>query len=84
VRRRSFCPSTPSIWRGHRARCALPSVLSGVQLPADALSLHGDKQFQLLDEDGRLLAVVHVEAGRTVYDRVFPELTRRREGRGGA
>jgi hypothetical protein len=33
-------------------------------------------QFQLLDEAGTLIAVAHLEAGRTIYDRVFPELTR--------
>ncbi|TMQ12331.1 MAG: tRNA pseudouridine(55) synthase TruB [Deltaproteobacteria bacterium] len=49
-------------------------VLSGVQLPPHAFGAEGYKLFQLLDEDGRLLAVAHEEAGRTVYDRVFPEL----------
>jgi len=71
------------------ARATVPAalvaqVLSGVQLPADALGVAGDEQFKLLDETGRLLAVVHAETGRTVYDRVFPELTGRREGRPGA
>lgn len=32
------------------------------------------KRFQLLDERGQLVAIIHEEAGRTVYDRVFPEL----------
>lgn len=56
-------------------RALVAPVLSGARLPAatwDAESM----QFQLLDEDGRLLAVAHSEAGRTVYDRVFPELVR--------
>jgi len=49
-------------------------VLSGVQLPVTALGADGLSRFQLVDEDGRLLAVAHPQAGRTVYDRVFPEL----------
>lgn len=53
----------------------VPPVLSGVQLPVATWS-HEASQFQLLDERGRLLAVAHAEAGRTVYDRVFPELVR--------
>ena len=62
------------------ARVVVPAaqvaqVLSGVQLPAAAWGAEA-KQFQMLTEDGRLLAVAHVEAGRTVYDRVFPELIR--------
>jgi tRNA pseudouridine55 synthase len=55
-------------------RTLIAQVYSGVQLPAAALSAHGLEQFQLLDEDGRLLAVAHAAAGLTVYDRVFPEL----------
>jgi len=31
-------------------------------------------RFQLVDERGRLVAIVHAEDGRTCYDRVFPEL----------
>lgn len=52
-------------------------VYSGVQLPVAVLGADGLARFQLVDEDGRLLAVAHPQAGRTVYDRVFPELTRR-------
>jgi tRNA pseudouridine55 synthase len=51
-------------------------VYSGVQLPITAFGADGLERFQLLDEHGRLLAVAHPEAGRTIYDRVFPELTR--------
>jgi tRNA pseudouridine55 synthase len=51
-------------------------VFNGVQLPATAFGAAGLERFQLLDESGRLLAVAHSQAGRTVYDRVFPELTR--------
>jgi hypothetical protein len=50
-------------------------VLSGTRIPTATLGTEV-KQFQLLDEDGRLLAVAHAEDGRTVYDRVFPELVR--------
>jgi tRNA pseudouridine55 synthase len=66
----------------------IAQVLSGVQLPPNALGAEGYEVFQLLTEGGTLLAVAHADAGRTVYDRVFPELTRashgRREGRTGA
>jgi tRNA pseudouridine55 synthase len=50
-------------------------VLSGVQLPVAAWAAETDR-FQMLTEDGKLLAVAHAQAGRTVYDRVFPELFR--------
>ncbi|HMG52397.1 MAG TPA: tRNA pseudouridine(55) synthase TruB [Kofleriaceae bacterium] len=53
----------------------LAPVLSGVQLPIATWSTDSE-QFQLVDEQGRLLAVAHAELGRTVYDRVFPELVR--------
>jgi tRNA pseudouridine55 synthase len=60
-------------------RALIGSVLSGLQLPVTAwvaeLELE-TSQFQLLDESGALVAVAHAEAGRTVYDRVFPELVR--------
>jgi len=60
-------------------------VLSGVQLPLRMLAAEEYKLFQMLTEDGDLLAVAHAEAGRTVYDRVFPELvTAGRERRTGA
>ena len=59
-------------------------VLSGAPLPAGSLGLSDDKQFQLVDEAGRLIAVVHADAGRIVYDRVFPELAGGGEGPGGA
>lgn len=52
-------------------------VYSGVQRPVTAFAADGLERFQLVDEDGRLLAIAHPEAGRTVYDRVFPELSRR-------
>jgi tRNA pseudouridine55 synthase len=51
-------------------------ALSGVQfaieawgeLPAEA------ERYQLVGEDGALVAIIHFEAGKTIYDRVFPEL----------
>jgi tRNA pseudouridine55 synthase len=63
-------------------RVTVPSALvaqaySGVQLPVADLHADGLEQFQLLDEDGTLIAVAHPEHGRTVYDRVFPELRTR-------
>ena len=56
-------------------RDLVAQVLSGVQLPVATLGADGLERFQLVAEDGRLLAVAHPRAGRTVYDRVFPELT---------
>jgi tRNA pseudouridine55 synthase len=55
------------------AAARIPQVVSGLQLPVSTWGLNAT-QFQLFDEYGRLLAVAHDEAGRTVYDRVFPEL----------
>jgi tRNA pseudouridine(55) synthase len=52
----------------------LARVYSGVQLPIAALGADGLEQFQIVDEYGTLVAFAHPEAGRTVYDRVFPEL----------
>jgi tRNA U55 pseudouridine synthase TruB len=49
-------------------------VYSGVQLPVASFGVHDNEQFQLVDERGTLIAFAHPEAGRTVYDRVFPEL----------
>jgi tRNA pseudouridine55 synthase len=64
-------------------RALVAPVLSGTRLPAATWDLE-TKRFQLLDEDGRLLAVAHTEDGRTVYDRVFPELVGRGSGALGA
>ena len=49
-------------------------VRSGVQQIVDKLPAIpvGVKQFQLVEESGELLAIVHEEAGRIIYDRVFP------------
>jgi tRNA pseudouridine55 synthase len=54
----------------------LPQVWNGVQLPVAVFGADGLERFQLLDHSGRLLAIAHPDAGRTVYDRDFPELTR--------
>jgi tRNA pseudouridine55 synthase len=51
-------------------------VFNGVQLPVVAFGADGLERFQLFNEAGRLLAIAHPDSGRTVYDRVFPELTR--------
>jgi tRNA pseudouridine55 synthase len=51
-------------------------VFHGVQLPVAAFGAEGIERFQLVDERGRLLAIAHPQAGRTIYDRVFTELTR--------
>jgi tRNA pseudouridine55 synthase len=55
------------------AAARIAQVVSGLQLPVSTWGVNAS-QFQLFDESGRLLAVAHDEAGRTVYDRVFPEL----------
>ena len=57
-------------------RALVAQVQGGVQLPVTSLGAEGHAQFQLVDEAGRLLAIAHPEAGRTIYDRGFPELTR--------
>ena len=49
-------------------------IFNGVQLPPAALGAEGLEQFQMVAEDGTLLGFAHPEAGRTVYDRMFPEL----------
>jgi tRNA pseudouridine55 synthase len=64
-------------------RALVAPVLSGVQLPAATWDTIA-RRFQILDEECRLLAVAHTEAGRTVYDRVFPELVGRGSGALGA
>lgn len=55
-------------------RALVAQVYSGVQLPVNAFGADGLERFQLVDEAGQLLAIAHPQAGRTVYDRVFPEL----------
>jgi tRNA pseudouridine55 synthase len=57
-------------------RWQVAQIFNGVQLPVTAFGAEGLERFQLVDEDGRLLAIAHPQAGRTVYDRGFPELTR--------
>ena len=48
-------------------------VRNGLQLPPEAFGIAPEiyERFQLLDEDGRLVAVSHVERGKVLYDRVF-------------
>jgi tRNA pseudouridine55 synthase len=58
-------------------RALVAQVYGGVQRPVALFSADGLEQFQLVDEDGRLLAIAHADQGRTVYDRVFPELAGR-------
>ena len=55
-------------------------ALSGVQFAVEAWADLGERlpekneRFQLVDERGRLVGIVHFDAGKTIYDRVFPEL----------
>ena len=58
----------PEAMRKHALSGVQFSVESWGELPANA------EQFQLLDERGQLVAIVHFEAGKTIYDRVFPEV----------
>ncbi|HEU0031712.1 MAG TPA: hypothetical protein VFQ53_13835, partial [Kofleriaceae bacterium] len=53
----------------------LARVRAGLQLPIERLTTEAHERFQLVDEQGRLVAIVHPEAGRVIYDRVFPEYT---------
>lgn len=48
-------------------------IRSGLQLPVERFTTEKIERFQLVDEDARLLAIVHVEDGKVIYDRVFPE-----------
>jgi tRNA pseudouridine55 synthase len=58
------------------APALVAQIFNGVQLPIATFGAEGLERFQLVDEAGHLLAIAHPEAGRTVYDRGFPELTR--------
>jgi tRNA pseudouridine55 synthase len=50
----------------------LGPIRSGLQLPL--VDLSGNPEvFQILDGEGRLVAIAHGEGEKTVYDRVFPE-----------
>jgi tRNA pseudouridine55 synthase len=53
----------------------LKHALSGVQFSVETWGeLEKAERYQLLDDRGRLIAVVHFEEGKTIYDRVFPEV----------
>ncbi|MEO8706472.1 MAG: tRNA pseudouridine(55) synthase TruB [Kofleriaceae bacterium] len=49
------------------------TIWSGNPLPIEHFTSETYPLFQLLDEAGRLLAIVHSEGGRIRYDRVFPD-----------
>jgi len=51
----------------------VPKVRSGLQLPPEAFAVPPEnyEKFQLLDPDGRLVAVAHVAGTKVIYDRVF-------------
>ena len=54
----------------------VPYVRSGLQLRLDQLPpVPKTQQFQLMDEADKVVAIVHAEAGKIIYDRVFPALT---------
>jgi tRNA pseudouridine55 synthase len=48
----------------------LGPIRDGLQLPVEDLA--DLPRFQILDEHGRLVAIAHAEAGKVLYDRVFP------------
>ncbi len=58
------------------APALIDQIFNGVQLPIATFGAEGLERFQLVDESGQLLAIAHPSAGKTVYDRGFPELTR--------
>lgn len=51
----------------------VPRVRSGLQLPPELLGVPPEnyERFQLLDPEGGLVAIAHVEDHRVIYDRVF-------------
>jgi len=56
----------------------IPFVRSGLQLRLDQLPpIPESPQFQLIDEAAKVVAIVHADAGKIIYDRVFPVLTSR-------
>jgi tRNA pseudouridine55 synthase len=56
----------------------VPFVRSGLQLRLDQLPpIPETPQFQLIDEAAKVVAIVHADAGKIIYDRVFPALTSR-------
>lgn len=56
----------------------VPFVRSGLQLRLDQLPpIPETPQFQLIDEASKVVAIVHADAGKIIYDRVFPALTSR-------
>ncbi len=48
------------------------AIRSGLQLSVDAFEPHEHELFQILDTEGRLVAIAHCAANRVAYDRVFP------------
>ena len=46
-------------------------IRSGLQLATEAFPPHEHQLFQIVDEQGRLVAIAHPGAGRVIYDRVF-------------
>lgn len=51
----------------------LQRIRDGLQLPVTDFTARGHERFQLVDERGRLVAISHVELGKVIYDRVFPD-----------
>ena len=51
----------------------LPKVRNGLQMPPEAFSVAPEhyERFLLVDERGKLVALSHIEDGKTLYDRVF-------------
>jgi tRNA pseudouridine55 synthase len=60
--------TVPDAMRKHKLSGVQFAVEAWGELPATA------ERYQLVGEDGALVAIIHFEAGRTIYDRVFPEV----------
>ena len=54
------------------ATAQLALIRAGLQLPVADLGAPPDR-FQIVDDRGRLVAIAHTDAGRVIYDRVFPD-----------
>ncbi|CAN5907836.1 hypothetical protein BH11MYX2_BH11MYX2_35610 [soil metagenome] len=52
----------------------ITTIRNAVQVPLDRMGAEGHERFQLIDEDGRMLAICHAHDGKVIYDRVIADL----------
>lgn len=52
----------------------MAQVRSGVQFAPELLGAENFEKFQIVAEDGRMLAIAHPAEGKVIYDRVFGEV----------